>query len=61
MELLDILAIVKICIVIWIAVLVFVLYQYLKKLVNKIPSLIFHDKKHFTIRAGHKQIRVKIK
>lgn len=61
MELLDILAIIKIFGIIWIAVLIFVLYRYLKQLVNKIPSIVFKDKKHFTIHTAHKKIRVKIK
>lgn len=61
MELLDILAIIKVVGIVWISVLVFVLYRYLKQLVSKIPSIIFNDKKNFTIHTGNKKIRVKIK
>lgn len=61
MELLDILAVIKVVGILWISVLVFVLYRYLKRLVSKIPSIVFNDKKHFTIHMGDKKIRVKIK
>lgn len=61
MELLDILAIIKVLGLIWISILIFVLYRYLKRLINKIPSIAFKDKKNFTINAGHKKIRVRIK
>ena len=61
MELLDILAIIKVLGIVWISILVFVLYRYLKRLINKIPSIAFKDKKNFTIHTGHKKIRVRIK
>ncbi len=61
MELLDILAIIKVVGIVWISILVFALYRYLKRLINKIPSIAFKGKKNFTINAGHKKIRIKIK
>lgn len=61
MDLFNILAIVKICIGVWLIVLICLIYHQLKSAVRKIPSIIFKDKKNFTINTGSKKIKVHIK
>lgn len=61
MDLINILAIIKICIGIWLVVLACFIYHHLKSAFRKIPSIIFKDKKNFTIATRNKNIKVHIK
>lgn len=61
MDLINILAIIKICIGIWLVALTCLIYHHLKSAVRKIPSIIFKDKKNFTITTRNKRIKVNIK
>ena len=61
MDLINILVIIKICIGVWLVVLVCLIYHYLKSAVRKIPSIMFKDKKNFTISTRNKKIKVHIK
>lgn len=61
MDLISVLAIIKICIGIWLVVLACLIYHHLKSAVRKIPSIIFKDKKNFTITTRNKRIKVNIK